>query len=1035
MELSSIVSLGLQNLTVNEDIGSILIPIARTDNIDLAVSVDYSINDDSARAGEDYLGTPSGTVNFAPGDTIAEIPVTILDDGDPETDESFNLAIGNPREAVLGDIRTAIITIEDNDVITEDTLAFAQAEYSVQEAENTATITVVRTGDTDETVSVNYATGDNSARAGLDYTAVSGTLNFAPGDTTQTFEIPLLDDSLPEINEALTLTLSNPEGIDLGLQNTAQLIIEEDDEVPFTIRREVIVSGLRAEGVTFRQSGPTAFDWSEDGTMFIGKLDGVVQVFDGDTLLEEPFIDLSDQVNTGGQRGLLGLAVHPNFPEEPYIYLSFSYDPPGVIPDLPFEGRLSRLVRVEADPATDYKTALPNSEVILLETPPVFNSHGVGAIHFGLNGELFFAHGDGVQVGGAPRPEQAEIVQSLDNAYGKLFRIDPITGEGYADNPFYNGDPTQIESKIYSYGLRNPWRYTIHPETGEPFIGDVGWANWEEINTGKGSNFGWPLYEGGNGVSLRTTAIAESPAFQDLYAAEPDVTAPFFALSHSIDEARSITVGDFYTGDAYPEIYQGALFFSDYGDDSGVEALTFDEEGNVDSVLNFADEQFISQIAMGPDSYLYFSNLITGEIGRWVLSAPLSNPPTNGDDFITGTDDDDVISSLDGNDTANGEAGNDFIQGNRDNDLISGGPGDDTLEGNQNRDRIFGDGDNDLIDGGPDDDSLIGGLGDDTAYGANGNDSIRGEFGNDLLRGGTGNDTILGALGDDIIRGGTGNDTLEGNQDRDRIFGDGDNDLIDGGPGDDLLFAGTGDDTAHGANGNDSIQGELGNDILRGGTGDDSIQGELGDDIIRGGTGNDTLEGNQDNDRIYGDWDNDLIDGGPGDDTIRGGTGDDTAYGANGNDWIRGQLGNDILRGGTGDDLIQGELGNDILRGGTGNDTLSGGAGADTLEGNQNNDLFVYTAASDSLINQPDTIADFTVGSDKLLLDFATFTPIEIGSVSNINEANTYFDGSSIQVAFSASESILYVDSVAQGVADMAINLNNVTSLSLSDFA
>ena len=738
MEVSSTISIGIETLSVNEDLGAIIIPVIRTENTELAASVDYSINDGSARSGQDFIGT-SGTLNFAPGDTSQEITVNILNDNFAETDESFSLAIGNPTDSVLGNIRTAIITIEDNDLITENTLAFSQAEYSINEAENRATITVIRTGNLNQTVSVDYATSDDYARAGLDYSAVSGTLTFNPEETTQTFSIPLLDDTLPEFNEALTVNLSNAVGIDLGLQNTARVIIEEDDELPFTIDREVIVSGL-AEGTAVFPPGPTAFDWSPDGTMFIANLDGVVRVFDGNNLLDEPFIDISDQVNIGGQRGLLGLAVHPNFPQEPYVYLAFSYDPPDVIPDQSDEARVTRLVRYTADPNSNYQTALANSEVILLETSPVKNFHAAGAIHFGHHGELFFAHGDGSQVSGAPTPGQAQTLQSLDNHFGKLFRIDPITGNGYADNPFYNGDLTSIESKVYNYGLRNPWRFAIHPETGEPFIGDVGWTNWEEINTGQGNNFGWPLYEGGNGVSLRTTALAEDLEFQNLYDTAFPITDPIFSLSHD-DGARSITVGDFNTGIVYPDVYQGALFVGDFNSfTNGVSALTFDTQGNIDSLLNFTDERTITQISMGPDSHLYFSNLVTGEIGRWSFNSPLPDSPTNGDDYIIGTNDADNILSLDGN------------------DLISGGQGDDRLMGNAGNDTLGGDAGADLLRGGSGNDELFGNDGNDTIRGGSGHDSLNGGAGDDFLNGGQGNDILIAGQGNELLIGSDGAD-------------------------------------------------------------------------------------------------------------------------------------------------------------------------------------------------------------------------------------------------------------------------------------
>lgn len=613
-----IISIDLEALRINEELEAAIIPIIRTEGSDGTVLVDYSINDGTATGEDDFTAT-SGTLTFTDGQTSKEIVVPILDDTIPETDETFSIAIGNSVGAELGGIRTAIVTIADNDETDLNTISFSQGEYNLGEEQGEASITLTRTGDTNQTVSVDYSTEDDYARSGADYTRVSGTLTFGPGETNKTFTVPLLDDSLPELDEALNLTLSNPNGIDLGVQNTAKLIIGDNDESPFNFEREIVVSGL-AEGNrnSQRLSGPTAFDWTPNGKMLIAKLDGIVRVLDNGELLEQPFIDISEQVNTGGQRGLLGLAVHPEFPENPYVYLAFSYDPPEEEPDQDKVGRVTRLIRVEADPNSNYTTALPGSEVILLETPPVNNFHAAGAIHFGNDGSLFFSHGDGSQVSDSPTPEETELLQSVDYPFGKLFRLDPITGEGYPDNPFYDGDVNSIQSKVYNYGLRNPWRYTIHPDTGEPVVGDVGWTNWEEINTGRGVNFGWPLYEGGNGVNLRTTALSEDPEFQELYDSTSDVTAPIYALNHS-DGARSITLGDFYTGTTYPEVYQGALFFNDFGNSAEVNALLFDDQGNIDSATPFTEELNVTQISMGPDSNLYFSTLFGGEIGRWVV--------------------------------------------------------------------------------------------------------------------------------------------------------------------------------------------------------------------------------------------------------------------------------------------------------------------------------------------------------------------------------------------------------------------------------
>jgi glucose/arabinose dehydrogenase len=360
-------------------------------------------------------------------------------------------------------------------------------------------------------------------------------------------------------------------------------------------------------------------------TAICAERDGIVKVFNNGQLLEKPFIDISAQVNKSTQRGLLGLAVHPEFPENPYIYLAFSYDPPDVEPDLADVGRVTRLVRVTADPDTNYTTAIPGSEVILLETPPVNNFH---------------AAGDGSPVGSPASLGNAESLQRIDSPLGKMLRIDPITGEGYANNPFYDGDVNSIQSKIYNYGLRNPWRFALHPETGEPFIGDVGWTDWEEIDTGKGVNFGWPLYEGGNGVSLKTKAIANDPLYDDIYDRISEVTAPIYARSHE-EAGNAIVVGDFYTGNNYPELYQGALFFTDYYS-STVNAVLFDEQGNVDSISPVMEndrERGTTQISMGPDSNLYFSDLETGEISRWVFDNSeqlVEIKTTNNNDRIEG---------------------------------------------------------------------------------------------------------------------------------------------------------------------------------------------------------------------------------------------------------------------------------------------------------------------------------------------------------------------------------------------------------------
>ncbi|MEM8827985.1 MAG: PQQ-dependent sugar dehydrogenase [Cyanobacteria bacterium P01_G01_bin.19] len=928
-----IISIDLESSIFSEDIFQIAIPIIRTEGSDGVVSVDYSINDGTATAGQDFTAISSGTLIFEDGETVKELLIEVIDDTFAETSETINIAIGNTVGASLGLSRTAIVTIQDNDTTQESTLSFGQAEYSFSEDGGEAVVTVIRTGNSNDTVSVEYDTKDDYAKAGLDYSSVSGILTFEPGETSKTITVPLIDDELLELDEALTLTLNNPQGIELGINNIASLVIEEDQENNFNFRREVLVSGLEiGDTVGFRYTpGPTAFDWTPDNKMFIARLHGQVAVYDDGELLEEPFIDMTEQVNTGGQRGLLGIAVHPEFSQHPYVYLAYSYDPPGVEQDLEGVGRTTRLVRVEADPSTDYTTALPDSEVILLETPPVFNLHAAGAIHFGDDGSLFWTHGDGTQVGGTPTPEQVESLQRIDNPFGKMFRIDPITGEGYSDNPFYNGDISGIESKIYSYGHRNPWRFTIHPETGEPFSGDVGWTNWEEINTGRGVNFGWPLFEGGNGESTKTEAIGDDPDFQYLYDEASEVTPAIYAFRHRANGGSAVVLGDFYTGTAYPELYNGALFYANFNK-GDVNALIFNSEGNVDSAVPFLEnERGLTQIAMGADSNLYFSNLLTGEIGRWVFE------PEEGA-TITGTSDKDILEGTVENELILGLAGNDLIQGNGGADTLDGGEGLDTVTYLYSASGVNINLATGISSGGnAENDSLID---IERILGSNFADEIIGDDGNNLIQGNNGADTLEGGAGVDVLSYRASKSEVSINlATNTAVGGDAEGDVISG-------F--------------ERILGSDFADYLVGDDQDNLIEGNGGADTLEGGAGKDILAYNTAKSGVNVNLTTGMASGGDAEGDVISSF--EWINGSKYSDYLVGDFGDNRLNGGADDDKLKGVDGNDSLNGGDGRDTLDGGAGSDFLDGGAGIDFLLY-GSSDSGV-MVDLEAGFGAGGD-----------------------------------------------------------------------
>lgn len=454
-------------------------------------------------------------------------------------------------------------------------------------------------------------------------------------------------------------------------------------------------SGFTADLVAGGLPFATGIAFSRDSRLFIALKSGVVRVFRDGTLRATPFVDLSAQVGDHHDRGLLGITLHPEFPAQPYVYLLFTYDPPGTA-DNGGGGRVSRLVRVTADAAQDHDVAVAGSELpesvpggpghlvvlgknsvrsnignendgrdttkascmtgLTMSGAPIEdcipadeNSHTIGTVLFGTDGSLFVGSGDGSNYTGVdPRALRA---QNLDSLAGKLLRIDPLSGEGLADNPYYQpGAPGSNRSRVWAFGLRNPFRFTLNAVTNEPFIGDVGWNTWEEIDTGKGANFGWPCYEGGvvsgggneggnttsrQQSSYRTNATT-SAACSALYAQGLGaVRAPVFAYNHGSDGygasgGASANAGAFYTGTTYPAPFQNALFILDYNR-RWIRALTFDALGQA-TVQNFARESGMGmvQAVIGPDTNLYlvvYGN--TGsEVRRVRYTAGGNTPPT-----------------------------------------------------------------------------------------------------------------------------------------------------------------------------------------------------------------------------------------------------------------------------------------------------------------------------------------------------------------------------------------------------------------------
>lgn len=253
------------------------------------------------------------------------------------------------------------------------------------------------------------------------------------------------------------------------------------------------------------------------------------------------FLDLQALVSqdvfrgTYTERGLLGLAFHPNFAENGLFFVNYT--------DLNGDTVVARY----SISATDTEIADPNSAEILLTVEQPYPNHNGGHMAFGPDGYLYISMGDG---GAAGDPENR--AQNLETLLGKLLRIDVDSGSPYgipADNPFANGGGLP---EIWASGLRNVWRFSFDRATGDLFLGDVGQNAWEEINfqaagAAGGQNYGWRPYEANYRYSGET--------------APESMTLPVLEYPHS--QGCAVTAGYVYRGDALPDM-DGVLVYGDF---------------------------------------------------------------------------------------------------------------------------------------------------------------------------------------------------------------------------------------------------------------------------------------------------------------------------------------------------------------------------------------------------------------------------------------------------------------------------------------
>lgn len=234
-----VVSFAQSSYTVGESEGSVTITVTLSPSWSKTVTVQYATVDGTAVSPGDY-GSTSGTLTFSPGQTSKTFTVSIVNDTLAEATETFQAKLSNPVNAVLGTTPTTVSIIDDDG--TPPTVQFSSATYSAQENAGSATITVTLSGSFGKPVTVDYATSDGLAMSPEDYSAVSGMLSFKPGETSKTFSVPIVNDAIPEIDETVNLTLSNPSNATLGSPSAATLTIVDNDGVPPTCSSVVVTA-------------------------------------------------------------------------------------------------------------------------------------------------------------------------------------------------------------------------------------------------------------------------------------------------------------------------------------------------------------------------------------------------------------------------------------------------------------------------------------------------------------------------------------------------------------------------------------------------------------------------------------------------------------------------------------------------------------------------------------------------------------------------------------------------------------------------
>lgn len=348
-------------------------------------------------------------------------------------------------------------------------------------------------------------------------------------------------------------------------------------------------------------TAPVEITNANDTRLFVVQQNGIIKIIQPNgTINGTNFLNIGSKILYSGERGLLGLAFHPQYSTNGYFFVYYNNTAGNII-----------VARYTVS-STDSNVADLTSEKILLNIPKPYDNHNGGSIHFAPDGNLWIITGDGGS-GGDP----GNNAQNKNSLLGKMLRIDVNATGAYnipAGNPFI-GSTVDGADEVWAYGLRNAWKWSFDLTTGNAMIADVGQGLIEEINrmplTQAGINYGWRCYEGNNTYNIAGCASSTTMTF------------PVAVYDHSAGRC-SITGGYVYRGSLYPSL-QGKYLFTDY---CTPQIGILDSGNSITWTTAFSGNNFST---FGEDSQkeLYVAALNNGKIYKIKTDAALSTQENN----------------------------------------------------------------------------------------------------------------------------------------------------------------------------------------------------------------------------------------------------------------------------------------------------------------------------------------------------------------------------------------------------------------------